>query len=178
MYVDVETELQPGRFQLQKYGAALTWAAQHDVDAAAFRDDVVGHRLDRFTCTLVGEITATKCAVLHDLPHTRPIGEFEENHRHLLARRKHRLGASGGILGGERGMTASTRSEWIGMNGSLSWECVPRRSEAAASRKPATISCYMGRLSAGYQSDGTIHGSERPLHLFMAVDSWAQRGIG
>ena len=50
MYVDVETELQPGRFQLQKYGAALTWAAQHDVDAAALRDDVVRHRLDRFAC--------------------------------------------------------------------------------------------------------------------------------
>ena len=132
MYVDVETELQPGRFQLQKYGAALTWAAQHDVDAAALRDDVVGHRLDRFTCTLVGEITATKCAVLHDLPHTRPIGEFEENHRHLLARRKHRLGACGESLVGSAGMKASTRSEWIVMNGSLSWECVPRRSEATA----------------------------------------------
>jgi hypothetical protein len=43
--------------------------------------------------------------------------------------------------------------------------------------KPATISCYMGRLSAGYQSDGTIHGSEKLLHLFMVVDSWARRGI-
>src|ERR1700747_2243823 len=34
-------------------------------------------------------------------------------------------------------------------------------------RKPATISCYMGRLSSGYQSDGTIHGSEgaaSPVH--------------
>src|SRR6185437_2228701 len=104
---------------------------------------------------LVGEIAATNCAVLHDL-RTRPIGEFEENHRHLLARRKHRLGACGESLVGSAGMKASTRSEWIVMNGSLSWECVPRRSEATASRKPATISCYMGRLSAGYQSGGII----------------------
>src|SRR6185437_5094115 len=81
----------------------LTWAAEHDVDAAALRDDVVGHRLDRFACTLVGEIAATNRAVLYDLPHTRPIGKFEENHRHLLARRKHRLWACDGILGRERG---------------------------------------------------------------------------
>jgi hypothetical protein len=36
-------------------------------------------------------------------------------------------------------------------------------------RKPAAISCYMVRLSAGYQSGGIIRGSERLLHLFMVV---------
>ena len=69
MCTGVESELQPQQILTTANGAALTWAAQHDVDAAALRDDVVGHPFDRLACPLVGEIAATNCAVLHDLTH-------------------------------------------------------------------------------------------------------------